>query len=356
MQSITLVNPIDAHLHLRQEKTLAITVPLAASQFAQAIIMPNTKPPIRTPEEVYGYKRAIMELLPQNSYFEPLMTFKILPDTSPDDVDRLVPRVFTTGNERAQSLVVAGKVYPKGLTTNAEDGVDDYFALWPVFEKMQELDIPLCLHGEMPGDDIEGLDREKEFLRTLKLIVRSFPNLRVVMEHITTNDAVAAVLSLPANVAATITAHHLVLTCDDVGVDRMRPHHYCKPVAKRRKDRDALIYAATSGCPKFFFGSDSAPHTKEAKECDCPCAGVFSAPILLPLLAQIFAEHNALDRLEKFTCRNAGLFYKTIRHAAQTDLIITLWNCPMVVPEMIDGFVPFLAGKTIPWSIGKNVM
>lgn len=353
MKSITLKNPIDAHLHVRKGDTLATTVPLAANQFAHAVIMPNTKPAIQTVEDVRRYKAEILEHVPRENYFEPLMTFKILPETDPKEVRRFRPE-SSAGSGLSMSSVIAGKVYPKDLTTNAEDGVDDYFALWPVFEKMQELDIPLCIHGEMPGKDIEGLHREREFLRTLKLIVRSFPKLRVVMEHITTDAAVEAVLSLPANVAATITAHHLIITCDDVGVDRMNPHNYCKPVAKMRADRDALIYAATSGCPKFFFGSDSAPHDKTSKECDGPCAGVFSAPILLPLLAQIFAEHNALDRLERFVCRNARAFYRISRYVGLPDLLVTLMNSPMVVPSIIDGFVPFKAGQELSWSIAKN--
>ncbi len=350
MKQVTLKNPIDAHLHVRQEKTLATTVPLAASQFAQAIIMPNPKPPIQTAEDVLRYKQEILEHVPKGNHFEPLMTFKILPETDPDQVDRLVP---ASVGVRCQSLVISGKIYPKGLTTHAEDGVDDFFALWPVFEKMQELDIPVCLHGEMPGDHIEGPDREREFLRTLKLIVRSFPDLRIVMEHITTDAAVDAILSLPANVAATITAHHLMITCDDVGVDRMQPHNYCKPVAKKKADRAALIYAATSGCPKFFFGSDSAPHDKHSKECDGPCAGVFSAPILLQCLAQTFAEHNALDRLQRFACDNAKAFYRIIRYTSTPNLVVTLWNSPMVVPSIIDGFVPFMAEQKLSWSI-KN--
>lgn len=351
MKQVTLKNPIDAHVHFRQDEVLETTIPQTAWRFAHAIVMPNTKPPIQTLEDVHRYKKEIMEFVPKEYHFEPLMTFKILPETDPDQVDRLVPRSVGV---RCQSLVIAGKIYPKGLTTHAEDGVDDYFALWPVFEKMQKLDIPLCIHGEMPGGHIEGLHREREFLRTLKLIARSFPDLRIVMEHITTADAVEAVLSLPANVGATITAHHLMITCDDVGFDRMQPHNYCKPVAKFRADRDALVYAATSGCPKFFFGSDSAPHAKESKECDCPCAGVFSAPILLPLLAQIFDEHNALDRLEKFVCSNAARFYRIGRLLSTPDLHVTLWNSPMVVPEMVGEFVPFKAGETINWSIGKN--
>ncbi|OGY32709.1 MAG: hypothetical protein A3C02_03675 [Candidatus Andersenbacteria bacterium RIFCSPHIGHO2_02_FULL_45_11] len=271
------------------------------------------------------------------------MTFKILPDTSP----AMLPELKQRG-------AIAGKVYPKNVTTNADDGVEDFFALSPVFHAMEELGIALCFHGEMPGKHIEGMNREREFLRTLRFVAKTFPKLRIVMEHITTAAAVDAVLDLPDTVAATITVHHLMLTHDDVGADRMQPHHFCKPVAQWKADRDVLIQAAISGCPKFFFGSDSAPHLKEKKECSDCCAGVFTAPVALPLLAAIFDTFYALDRLQKFVYDSAKAFYRidefwTLPAGLQQPKM-QLSKEPWTVPTEINGVVPFMAGETLDWS------
>lgn len=333
MRQITLPFAFDAHVHLRDGEMLKNVARLTAKYFSHAIVMPNLTPPIRTTDDVQEYESRINEAIQPGTLYKSLMTFKIYPDTQPCDVP--------VG-------IVAGKVYPKYLTTNAEDGVEDYFSLYPVFREMEIRHIALCLHGEKPGKDIEGIDRESAFLRTLFFIAKTFPHLRIVMEHITTAAAVDAILQLPENVVATITAHHLVLTHDDVGGDRMNPHNFCKPVAKRASDRDALIEAATSGCPKFFFGSDSAPHPREKKECSECCAGVFTAPIALQLLAQIFEEHNALDRLANFTGEFARRFYNVNKFEEKP---ITLVKEPMNVPHQYGGVVPFLAGQQISWSV-----
>lgn len=334
---------VDMHVHFRDYRgdsdnppLLSKIAPYTARQFSKALVMPNLTPPIRTAEDVIDYRRAIMAAVDGDRDFEPLMTFKILPDTHAGSLESL---------KRAGA--VAGKVYPKGLTTNTEDGVEDFFALYDVFAEMQSLDLVLSLHGEMPGVHIEGLNREQAFLRILFLLARTFPKLRIVMEHITTEAAVEAVLQLPDTVAATITVHHLLLTHDDVGGDRMRPHHYCKPVAKFAADRDALIQAAISGCTKFFFGSDSAPHPMDRKECAECCAGIFSAPVALPLLTQTFEEHNALPRLKKFVHDNAAEFYG-LSPARST---VTLVKRPWRVPDEMDGFVPFMAGQVLEWDV-----
>lgn len=332
--------PVDAHLHVRQGDLLRMVAPITAQYFSYAVIMPNTQPAISTPEDVQQYRAEIVRTTGDFKKFIPLMTFKILPAFDP----RLAIGMNYAG-------AVAGKVYPKGLTTNAEDGVDDFFALFPVFEAMQNYGLVLCLHGEMPGNHIEGLDRERAFLRTLSLIARTFPRLKIVLEHITTDAAVETVLQLPNNVSATITVHHLLLTHDDVGADRMRPHNFCKPVAKARADRDALIYAATSGCPKFFFGSDSAPHSADRKESAECCAGCFTAPVCLPLLAEIFERHNALDRLEKFVIWSAATFYRLSFPMENQRQTLTLVKKPMKVPDRIGPVVPFWAGQEISWSV-----
>ncbi len=336
----TIPKLFDMHVHLRQDKLLRAVTPFTARVCAKALIMPNPLPPIRTGEAVRNYKSEIQSAADPHTAFEPLMTFKIVPDTDPSTLDDL-----------KNVGAIAGKVYPKGLTTHAEDGVEDYFALAPVFRGMEDLGTVLCLHGEKSGKHILGRDRERAFLRTLFYIVRTFPRLRIVLEHITTAAAVDAILQLPDRVAATITVHHLLLTHDDVGCDRMHPNNYCKPVAKDPEDREALIEAAISGCPKFFFGSDSAPHPPEGKArlYDC-CAGIFTAPVMVPLLAEIFERHHALDRLEAFTRSFAAKFYGLIDHKEQSDYL-RLVKEPWIVPERIGGIVPFHAGKEISWRV-----
>ncbi len=335
MKSLSIPKPLDMHVHLRQGELLKTVTPFTAKHFSRALVMPNLTPPICTPAALVSYREEILVACPPHPEFEPLMTFKILPGTNPKDLEAL-----------KEAGAIAGKVYPKGLTTNAEDGVEDYFSLGPVFAVMEKLGLVLCLHGEKPGN-IESLDREAAFLRTLFYIARSFPKLRIVLEHITTAAAVEAVLQLPDTVAATITVHHLLLTIDDVGGDRMRPHNYCKPVAKRRADRDALVEAAISGCPKFFFGSDSAPHPRDRKECSECCAGVFTAPIALPLLAQIFEQHQALDRLESFVHTAAVKFYGLSVYRYTVLLSKKTYR----VSEHIANLVPFMAGKWLEWSV-----
>lgn len=352
MESLTIPKPFDAHVHFRDNEILQVVAPMTAQHFSLALVMPNLVPPVVSDDDIRAYRERIQHATQGVPDFEPLMTFKILPGQGFMDV------------RRAHSAkAVAGKVYPKGLTTHAEDGVEDYFALHEVFSEMQHCGMVLCLHGEKPGLAIEGLDRERAFLRTLFYLARTYPNLRIVLEHITTEAAVEAVLQLPEAVAATITVHHLLLTIDDVAIDRMRPHHYCKPVAKFAHDRAALIEAATSGCPKFFFGSDSAPHARGKKECAECCAGIFTAPVALPLLAEIFESHSALDRLRHFVSGAGRTFYG---RPAEMSARLRLVKKPMRVPAEIGvdpdrisdfehvfrgGIVPFYADQEISWSV-----
>lgn len=333
----------DAHVHFREGDMLRTVAPITARYCSHALVMPNLSKPVRTWEDIHRYREEIKEAVGKPSGFTPLMTFKILPNTTPQsvqDIARCCPE-----------SAAAGKVYPYGLTTNAQDGVTDYFALFDVFSAMVPKFV-LSLHGEKPGKHIIGRDREHAFLRTLRLIACTFPKLRIVLEHITTAAAVDAILGLPENVAATITVHHLLLTHDDVGSDRMCPNHYCKPIAKDPADRDALIEAATSGCPKFFFGSDSAPHPREGKARlhDC-CAGIFTAPVALPLLVEVFEKHDALSRLEAFTSGFGRQFYGIPTYTERASDLLHVLRKPWTVPEEIGGIVPFYAGKELPWQI-----
>jgi dihydroorotase len=344
MNEITIRKPYDMHVHLRDGEMLRIVAPITARYFHRALVMPNLKPPVCDANNVGWYRQEIISAAGSGSNFEPLMTFKIMPDTDPRSIASLAKL----------KCLVAGKVYPKGLTTNADDGVEDFFALREVFKAMERHKLVLCLHGEMSGKHIIGRRREEEFLLILRFLARTYPNLRIVLEHITTAAAVEAVLSLSDNVAATITVHHLLLTHDDVGGDRLCPNNFCKPIAKDPKDRAALIQAAISGCPKFFFGSDSAPHPKEGKQrlYDC-CAGIFTAPVAVPLLAEIFEQHGALheDRLELFLCDFAMAFYRLPGETGDSPPLLRLVREPWRVPAEIDGIVPFWANQEISWQV-----
>lgn len=338
MDRITITNPFDGHAHLRDNEMLEHVAIHTAKHFSRAVIMPNLVPPICSVNDVVAYRRRILKAIPPNIRFDPLMTFKLMPNTDPDSIAELA----------ALDYLVAGKLYPAGVTTNSDDGVSNIFALEPVFKAMEKQGLVLCLHGEMPGEHILERDQEHAFLRTLKFIAVTYPDLQIVLEHITTDAAVEAVLSLP-NVAATITVHHLLLTVDDVGGC---PVHYCKPGAKTPKDRASLIQAAISGCPWFFFGSDSAPHPRAGKErlLDC-CAGIFSAPVALPLLAEIFERENALDRLQSFVSDFGRRWYGLPEPDYNCAKHITLVKRPWTVPDDYKGIVPFRFGQTLDWSV-----
>ena len=329
----TLISPLDMHIHLRDEAMLRVVAPLSAYSFAGGIIMPNLVPPLTTIEAVEAYKERIAQAIGTN-VFDPLMTLFFRADYT---------REFL---EKASLHVKALKLYPSGITTNSEGGVAsmDVEALRPVLEAMSDLGLILCVHGETNGF---VMDREKEFSSIYESVARAFPKLKIVMEHITTKESVA-LLDKYENLYATITLHHLLITLDDVAGGMLQPHLFCKPIAKRYEDRDALLHVSLKAHPKVMFGSDSAPHPIHKKEC-CGCAaGVFTAPIALPVLAELFEKHNALANLQAFVSDNAQKIYGYQPPFKE----VKLEKLPYEVPMAYGDVVPMFAGQTLSWSIG----
>jgi dihydroorotase len=298
--SLTLRRPDDWHLHLRDGAMLRAVLPETARHFARAIIMPNLVPPVVTARDARAYRDRIMAALPEGMRFTPLMTLYLTEATDPADV----------AAAHAEGLISAVKLYPAGATTNSASGVRDFEKVRGVLDKMAEIGLPLCVHGEVTDPEVDIFDREAVFIdRVLDPLRRATPGLRVVMEHVTTRNAVDYVASQPRDLGATITTHHLVINRNHILVGGIKPHYYCLPVAKREEHRLALISAATSGDPRFFLGTDSAPHTDPAKESACGCAGCFTATNTLSILAQVFEDAGALDRLETFASLNGPAFY-----------------------------------------------
>ncbi len=309
--SLTLRRPDDMHLHLRDGAMLAAVAPESARDFARAIIMPNLVPPVATMAQAEAYRARIMAVLPKAAQFEPLMTLYLTETTDAADV----------AAAHASGLIKAVKLYPAGATTNSHGGVRDFKKVMPVLEKMAEIGLPLCTHGEVTTPEVDIFDREAVFIDTvLDPLRRRLPELRVVMEHITTEEGVAYA-GQGANLAATITTHHLILNRNHLLVGGIKPHYYCLPVAKREKHRLALRRAATSGHSAYFLGTDSAPHIDALKEHACGCAGCFTATNTMPLLAHVFEEEGALDRLEAFTSQNGANFYGLPQNEARITLV-----------------------------------
>ena len=309
--SLTLRRPDDMHLHLRDGAMLAAVAPESARDFARAIIMPNLVPPVATMAQAEAYRARIMAVLPKAAQFEPLMTLYLTETTDAADV----------AAAHASGLIKAVKLYPAGATTNSHGGVRDFNKVMPVLEKMAEIGLPLCTHGEVTTPEVDIFDREPVFIDTvLDPLRRRLPELRVVMEHITTEEGVAYA-GQGANLAATITTHHLILNRNHLLVGGIKPHYYCLPVAKREKHRLALRRAATSGHSAYFLGTDSAPHIDALKEHACGCAGCFTATNTMPLLAHVFEEDGALDRLEAFTSQNGANFYGLPQNEARITLV-----------------------------------
>jgi len=328
----TLISPLDMHLHLRDEEMLNLVAPLSAYGFAGAIVMPNLVPPITTIEAVFAYKERIVRAIGQN-HFEPLMTLFFRSDYT---------REFL---EKAALHVKALKLYPSGITTNSEGGVAsmDIELLRPVLEAMSDLGLVLCVHGETNGF---VMDREKEFVSIYESLAEAFPKLKIVMEHITTQESVA-LLDRYENLYATVTLHHLLITLDDVAGGMLQPHLFCKPIAKRYEDREALLHVSLAAHPKVMFGSDSAPHPIHKKEC-CGCAaGVFTAPIALQVLTELFDKHNALASLQAFVSNNA----QTIYGYKALHKEVVLEKTPMKVTHGYGNVVPMFANETLAWSI-----
>ena len=331
MKSHTLLMPLDMHLHLRDGAMLKNVAPLSAYSFSGAVIMPNLVPPVSNKEEVIAYKERVMAAVP-NDYFEPYMTLFY----------KNYDKAFL---EAIVDEITAIKLYPAGITTNSEGGVSSFNIdeMRTTLQAMSDLDIPLCVHGETDGF---VMDREAEFMSVYELLASNFPKLKIIMEHITTKEAVD-MLDKFENLYATITIHHLILTLDDVIGGMMQPHHFCKPIAKRPEDLDALLSVALEAHPKVMFGSDSAPHPQHAKE-SCGCAaGVFTAPIALQLLCEVFDQFGKLDNLQEFVSDNAQRIYGICPEFKE----ITLEERPFVVPSNYGGVVPMYAGETLSWAI-----
>jgi dihydroorotase len=323
-RTLTIPRPDDWHLHLRDGAVLRAVLPETARHFGRAIIMPNLVPPVVTGAEAAAYRDRILAALPDGMDFTPLMTLYLTEDTDPADV----------AAAHASGLVTAVKLYPAGATTNSASGVRDFDRVRPVLEKMAEIGMPLCVHGEVTDADIDIFDRESVFIdRVLDPLRRATPGLHVVMEHITTRDGVEYVTSNSAGLGATITTHHLVINRNHILVGGIKPHYYCLPVAKREEHRLALRAAATSGDARFFLGTDSAPHTDPNKETACGCAGCFTASNTLSILAEVFEQEDALDRLAGFASQHGPAFYGL---PGNTDTITLTKGDPVVYPPKID--------------------
>jgi dihydroorotase len=298
---LTIRRPDDMHLHLRDGEMLRAVLPESTRHFARAIVMPNLVPPVVTGADAAAYRGRILAALPPGADFTPLMTLYLTEETDPEDVARAA----------AEGIVTAVKLYPAGATTNSASGVRDFDRVRAVLERMSAIGLPLCVHGEVTDPEVDIFDREAVFIdRVLDPIRRAVPGLRVVMEHVTTREGVDYVASGGADIAATITVHHLILNRNHLLAGGIRPHYYCLPVAKREAHRLALRAAAVSGSPRFFLGTDSAPHPDRLKEHACGCAGCFTAPVALAILAEVFEAEGALDRLEGFTSLHGAAFYR----------------------------------------------
>ena len=342
MQTLTLTRPDDWHLHLRDGDAMRAVLPHTAKQFARAIIMPNLKPPVRTVDEAAAYRERILDAIPIGSTFEPLMTLYLTDNTAADEIALAAKSGF----------VKAVKYYPAGATTNSDFGVTDMRKCDDVFAAMQEAGLPLLLHGEVTGDDVDMFDREKIFIeKHLFPLVSRFPKLRMVLEHITTANAVKFVLAASDNVAATITPQHLLYSRNAIFKGGIRPHFYCLPILKREEHRVALLKAATSGNGKFFLGTDSAPHARNSKEACCGAAGCYSALHAIELYAEAFSSINALDKLEAFASFHGPDFYHLPRNTSTITLKNELWEVPESLPFLDSGLVPLRAGETLAWRM-----
>lgn len=344
MNQLQITRPDDWHVHLRDDETLRHVAPYTAQQFARAIVMPNLQPPVTTVRQAVAYVDRIVAAV-GDSPFEPLMTLYLTDDTSAEEISLAHKSCF----------VKAVKLYPAGATTNSSAGVTDIRKCDAALAAMQELGLPLLVHGEVTAAEIDVFDREAFFIQQVLMpLMNRFPKLKIVFEHITTADAVEFVLNTGLTIGATITPHHLLWNRNAMFKGGLRPHHYCLPVLKREQHRQALLYAATSGHRKFFLGTDSAPHNRSSKESGCGCAGIFSAHAAIEIYATVFEQQNALDKLEAFASFNGPDFYGLSRN---TDTI-SLEKSPWVVPEsypLADGetLIPMLAGETINWKLIK---
>jgi dihydroorotase len=339
---ITLTRPDDWHLHVRDGDVLDDVVPHTARQFARAIIMPNLKPPVTTTAQAVAYRERIVAAVPEGQSFEPLMTLYL--------TDNLPAKEIAAA--KASGVVHGVKLYPAGATTNSDSGVTDIERTYPALEAMQKHGLPLLVHGEVTDPDVDVFDREAVFIqRHLAPLVQRFPRLKVVLEHVTTRYGVEFVRSAPDTVAATVTAHHLLLNRNALFQGGLRPHHYCLPVLKREEHRQALIEAVVSGNPKFFLGTDSAPHPRTAKESSCGCAGIYTAHGALELYAEAFEAAGALDKLEAFASFNGPDFYGLPRNRSAVTLVKKPWEVPPDYAMGESRVVPMRAGEQLAWTL-----
>lgn len=342
MNKLTITRPDDWHLHLRDGAALKAVLPDTAKQFARAIVMPNLRPPVTTTALATAYRERIMQALPAGMRFEPLMTLYLTDNTSADEIVKA----------KESGLVHGVKLYPAGATTNSDSGVSNLGHCVKALEAMEKVGMPLLVHGEVTDANIDVFDREKVFIeQIMKPLLARFQGLKVVFEHITTKDAAEFVMASGPNIGATITAHHLLMNRNAMFTGGIRPHHYCLPVLKRETHRQALIKAATSGSPKFFLGTDSAPHAKSAKESTCGCAGMYTAHAAIELYAEAFEEANALDKLEGFASFYGADFYGLPRNTDRIALLKEIWTVPESIPFDGDVLVPLRAGQDVSWRI-----
>ena len=342
IDELTILRPDDWHLHVRDGAALRSVVPHSARQFARALIMPNLRTPVVTTAQAMAYRQRILDAVPSGLDFEPLMTLYLTDETPPSEM------------QRARNAGIVGvKLYPAGVTTNSDSGVTDLRKIYPTLEAAEKAGIALLVHGEVTDPDIDIFDREAVFIdRHLMLLRRQFPGLRIVLEHATTREGVQYVAEAGALTAATLTAHHLLYNRNALFSGGLRPHHYCLPVLKREEHRIALVTAATSGSPKFFLGTDSAPHAAEMKEHASGCAGCYTALTALELYAEAFDRVNALDRLDAFACRNGPAFYGLHANGTHVTLRRASWEVPETLPFAVNTTIkPLAAGQTLHWEL-----
>ena len=342
MKTLTLTRPDDWHLHLRDDALMHSVLPDTARQFARAIVMPNLRPPVTNTVQAVQYRQRILAALPQGTAFEPLMTLYLTDNTSAEEIRKA----------KQSGVVHAVKLYPAGATTNSDAGVTDLRKTYAALEEMQRCGMPLLVHGEVTDSSIDIFDREAVFIeRVLQPLLKDLPNLRVVFEHITTRDAAQFVTSAPDNIAATLTAHHLLYNRNAMLAGGIRPHFYCLPVLKRETHREALVKAATSGSKKFFLGTDSAPHAQHTKENACGCAGCYTAHAAIELYAEAFEAAGALDKLEGFASFYGADFYGLPRNKQQITLRKEEWQVPASVGFGEHRLVPLRAGEKMKWKL-----
>lgn len=344
MNTLTITRPDDWHLHLRDGEQLHAVLPYTAKQFARAIVMPNLRPPVVTVDMALAYRDRILAALPEDrkSGFEPLMTLYLTDNTPPSEIVRA----------KESGAIHGVKLYPAGATTNSDAGVTDLAKCYATLEIMEKMDMPLLVHGEVTDPGIDVFDREKVFIdRILAPLVQRFPGLRIVFEHVTTRDAVQFVRQAPRQIAATITAHHLLLNRNAIFQGGIRPHHYCLPVLKREVHRQALLEAATGGESKFFLGTDSAPHSQTAKENACGCAGMFTAHAAIELYATAFEQVGALDKLEAFASFHGADFYRLPRNRDTIALNKENWTVPQQYEFAAENLIPLYANTALSWRM-----